>query len=30
MEETWTLPALSALSLGLLALWPRAKRRLEL
>ena len=30
MEETWTLPALSALSLGLLALWPAAKRRLEL
>jgi glutamate-1-semialdehyde 2,1-aminomutase len=30
MEETWTLPALSALSLGVLALWPAAKRRLEL
>jgi glutamate-1-semialdehyde 2,1-aminomutase len=30
MEETWTLPALSALSLGMLALWPATKRRLEL
>lgn len=30
MEATWTLPALTALSLGVLALLPAAKRRLEL
>ena len=30
MEETWNLPALSALTLGVLALLPAAKRRIDL
>lgn len=30
MEASWTLPALTAISLGVLALLPAAKRRLEL